>query len=334
MKADPQKLMQFQQQERAFRLRQEADALVQEFNGDLEAEKKQLLAQVKADVNAIDTIQGSIRDAKGELEEAKAKLKSLESDLQELTGDRIGKYKQLEQRDQEMQTFIDNFDSEKKKQLGTIRETEDSIVHLLEHIAEGLAGGGDSRLNEMREELDGMIKVISESSSTHVRLENELEIRKNDLKKLNSLDGKILAELEAVNKRISEHETGMKKFSDLDGLRQEHEDLKKRLSVKKVHLSSLRIHLKKQVQQLNNDYSTKRDELQSNDVHQPLQLQEQKLRQLKQNLFQLDDFVKAKNAETHFLPLKAECMRMTDETNTFLKDPKRLEKTGSRGKAF
>eukprot|EP01063_Lacrimia_lanifica_P039877 TRINITY_DN8878_c2_g2_i1.p1 TRINITY_DN8878_c2_g2~~TRINITY_DN8878_c2_g2_i1.p1 ORF type:complete len:600 (+),score=319.85 TRINITY_DN8878_c2_g2_i1:55-1854(+) len=334
MEADPQKMLQFQQQEKCYKLQQTATQLRAEFNGDLAAEKKQLLAQVKADVTAIDTINIGIRESKLELEEARAKLKSLESDLQELTGDRMGKYKQLEQRDHEMQAFIDGFDGEKRKQLNLNRETEDSVVHLLEHIGEKAKGEAQKSLCLMRDMLQDTVKAVGDSTSTHERLKNELEIRKNELKKVGELDGKITAELEAINKKIGENDTAMKKFADLDGLRQEHEDRKKKLANEKLIYSQLRVQLKKQVQQLNFSYESKRDELQSNDVHVPLQQQEQKVRQIKQSLFQLEDFIKQKTAESAYIPLKAECMRLTEEVNSFLKDPKRLEKSGSRGRGF
>ncbi|KAJ9472728.1 Intraflagellar transport protein 74 [Diplonema papillatum] len=334
MKADPQKALQFQQQERLFKLEQEAQSLENEFKGDLEAEKKQLLAQVKADVNAIDTIQAGIRESKLELDEAKTKLKSLEADLQELTGDKMGKFKQLEQRDHEMQAFIDNFDSEKQKQLNQNRETEDRIVHLLEHIGETLKSGSASgRLQQMQQALQGQVQTVNESTSTHERLEKELEDRKNELKKVNNLDEKITSELEATNRRIAENEAAMNKFNDLNGLRKEHEDKRVYLAERKAVLSEQTVALKKQVQQLNTEYESTRDELQANDIHQPLQLQEQKIRQLKQNLYQLEDFIKQKTAEAAYLPIKAECMRMMEEINNYLKDPKRLER-GARGKGF
>ena len=337
MKADPQKMLQFQQREKLNRMRQEEDVLANEFKGDLVEEKKQLLANVKADVSAIDTIQSGIREAKNELEEANTKLRSLENDLQEITGDRHGKYKQLEQREQEMKEFIDNFDSEKQKQINLNRETGDSVVHLLEHISDKLKKRGNfdrGGLEGLQATLQVSAQSVDESTSTYERLKNELEIRKNELKKVKNLDGKITAELEAITKKIADNETAMKKFADLDGLRQEHEDRKKGLAQEKIVLTQARLQLKKQVQQLNHEYETKRDELQSNDVHQPLQLQEQKVRQIKQSLFQLEDFIKQKTAETAYVPVKADCMRMGDEVNNYLKDPQRHEKLGSRGKAF
>merc|ERR1719169_166437 len=118
----------------------------------MQQEKVDLLAQVKADVNEIELIQSGIKEAKSELDESKSKLHEIEKDLSELTGDKMGKYKQLEQRDQEMQAFIDNFDAEKKKQEGQNRMTEESIVHLLEHISEKLKQGSNmpNRLSEMQ----------------------------------------------------------------------------------------------------------------------------------------------------------------------------------------
>ena len=333
MKADPQRMLQYQQREKLIKMGQEADALANEFKGDLAEEKKQLLAQVKADVSAIDTIQAGIGEAKNEREDAKTKLQSLENDLKEITGDRRGKYKQLEQRDHEMQEFIDNFDSEKRKQQNLNRETGESVVHLLEYIGEKLKRKGRP-MTGPDEELKDVTQKVQTSTTTQARLQNELENRKQELKKVNNLDGKITAELEAINKKIAENETAMKKFSDLDGLRQEHEEKKKTLSSDRVLLTETRHQLKRQVQQLNYEYEQRRDELQQHDVHQPLQLQEQKVRQIRQNLFQLDDFIKQKIAETAYIPIKADCMRMSDEVNTTLKDPKRLEKLSSRGKAF
>eukprot|EP01065_Artemidia_motanka_P035544 TRINITY_DN43449_c0_g1_i1.p1 TRINITY_DN43449_c0_g1~~TRINITY_DN43449_c0_g1_i1.p1 ORF type:complete len:626 (+),score=313.18 TRINITY_DN43449_c0_g1_i1:229-1878(+) len=336
MKADPHKQQQFMQQEKVHRMRKERNDLQREFQGDMQQEKSDLLAQVKADVQEIELIQGSIRDAKGELEEAKGKLQERREQLSELTGDKMEKLKQLEQRDQEMQDFIDKFETDKQKQLDQNRMTEESVVHLLEHIGEKLKQGSNmsNRMREMRDELSGKLKAVGESTSTHERLKNELDLRRKELEKVNNLDEKITTELGAINKKIFENEQAMKKFSDLDGLRKEHEEKKRRLIASKNHLGRLRDYLKQQVVSLNIQYDAKREELQKNDVHQPLQQQETKIRQLKQSLFSLEDFIKEKHAETHYLPIKADCMRMTEVINDYIRDPKRLEKTYSRTRDF
>eukprot|EP01062_Namystynia_karyoxenos_P058497 TRINITY_DN50022_c0_g1_i1.p1 TRINITY_DN50022_c0_g1~~TRINITY_DN50022_c0_g1_i1.p1 ORF type:complete len:631 (+),score=358.83 TRINITY_DN50022_c0_g1_i1:91-1893(+) len=336
MKSDPQKQQQFHQQEKVHRMRKERDDLQKEFQGDMQQEKADLLGQVKADVQEIELIQSGIREAKGELEDARGKLQELEKDLSELTGDKMGKYKQLEQRDQEMQAFIDNFESERQKQLDQNRMTEESVVHLLEHIGDKLKQGSNmpNRLSEMREELAGKQKAVGESTSTHERLKNELELRKKELEKVNNLDEKITGELAAITKKIQENEAAMKKFSDLEGLRQEHEDRKRRLIASKNHLGRLKEHLKQQVVSLNYQYEAKRDEMQKNEVHLTLQQAEQKIRQIRHMLFRQEDVIKQKQSETQYLPIKAECMRTCESINEFLKDPKRLEKTYSRGRAF
>merc|ERR1712216_534728 len=114
----------------------------------------------------------------------------------------------------------------------------------------------------------------------------------------------------------------------MDTLRRTHEDRKKDLIMKKNHLS-LRDSLKVQVTQLSNQYDIRRDELQKNDVHHPLQQHEQKIRQMRQTLFSLEDWIKEKSAETNYIPTKGDCMRMCDNINDYLRDPKRLEKTYS-----
>jgi len=332
VKSDPIKQQQFVTQEKLHRLRKEREDLSGEFEGDMQQEKAKLLATVKEDVQEIELIQGKMKDAKSELDDAKQKLQDRRENLAELTGDKMEKLKQLEQRDNEMQEFIDKFQTDRQRQLDENSRTEESIVHLLEHISEKLKQGSNMtyRMKEMRDELSGKQRGLQESTSTHERLKNELAVREKELEKVNNLDQKITSELSAINKKINEHDAAMKTYSNLDALRKEHDDRKRRLTASKHHLSRLRDNLKHSVNGLDQAYNKKREDLQKNETHFPLQQQEQKIRDLKKTFFSLETFIKEKHAETHYIPIKSDCVRMTDEINNFLKDPKRLDKTYAR----
>jgi hypothetical protein len=67
-------------------------------------------------------------------------------------------------------------------------------------------------------------------------------------------------------------------------------------------------------------YEPLKQSLAENEVYMKLQQQEQKIRAVWQNVFQLSDFVAQKGSEADYLPLKATCLSMCEEINDLIKE--------------
>jgi intraflagellar transport protein 74 len=328
LKGDQVKQAALKLQDRKLKLEQKkADTLeeIKTHGGTLPDEKTRLMNQVKSETNEIEALQAEAEEVKAETQKVKESLAALENDLLEYKGDRAEKYKELEAKDREMQDFIDKFDDSKKETVDAMSKTESNIVHLLETIGKNLAATNNlpsqQQVQEMSADLEFKKKQMDFSVSTHERLKNELELRKKELEKVDNLDAKITSELEAITEKIRQNEEAIKTYSNLDALRQDADERKRDLIKKKTESSNLRDALKTAVHLLTvSKYEPLKQSLAENEVYMKLQQQEQKIRAVWQNVFQLSDFVAQKGSEADYLPLKATCLSMCEEINDLIKE--------------
>lgn len=328
LKGDQVKQAAMKLQERKEKLEQKkADILaeIKQHGGTLPDEKSRLLNQVKSETAEIEALQAQAEEVKAETQKVREALAHLESDLSEYKGDRAEKYKELEAKDREMQDFIDKFDDAKREALETTTKTEEHIVQMLEAIGKNLAATDNlpsqQQVQEMSADLEFKKKQMDFSVSTHERLKNELELRKKELEKVDNLDAKITSELEAITEKIKSNEESIKKYSNLDALRQDADQRKRELIAKKTESLKLRDALKSSVHLLSsNKFEPLRQSLQENEVYAALQSQEQKIRLIHQTVFSLSDFIAQKGSEADYLPLKAQCLSMCDEINRFIQE--------------
>mmetsp|Transcript_122702 Transcript_122702/g.212771 ORF Transcript_122702/g.212771 Transcript_122702/m.212771 type:complete len:585 (-) Transcript_122702:179-1933(-) len=328
LKADQVKQAAMKLQERKEKLEQKKKDLVAEIRqhgGTLPDEKSRLLNQVKSETAEIENLQAQMETVKAETQKVKEALAHLESDLSEYRGDRAEKYKELEAKDREMQDFIDKFDDAKKTALDDTTKCEERIVHLLEQIGKNMQASetlpSQQQVQEMSADLEFKKKQMDFSVSTHERLKNELELRKKELEKVDNLDSKITNELEAITEKIKSNEEAIKKYSNLEALRQDADQRKRDLLTKKTASAKLRDALKTNVHLLTtNKYEPLRQSLQENEVYAALQAQENKIRLINQTVFSLSDFIAQKGSEADYLPLKAQCLSMCEEINQFIQE--------------
>lgn len=328
LKGDQVKQAAMKLQERKEKLEQKkADILaeIKQHGGTLPDEKSRLLNQVKSETAEIEALQTQAEEVKAETQKVREALAHLESDLSEYKGDRAEKYKELEAKDREMQDFIDKFDDAKREAQDNTTKTEEHIVQMLEAIGKNLAATDNlpsqQQVQEMSADLEFKKKQMDFSVSTHERLKNELELRKKELEKVDNLDAKITSELEAITEKIKSNEESIKKYSNLDALRQDADQRKRELIAKKTESLKLRDALKSSVHLLSsNKFEPLRQSLQENEVYAALQSQEQKIRLIHQTVFSLSDFIAQKGSEADYLPLKAQCLSMCDEINRFIQE--------------
>jgi intraflagellar transport protein 74 len=321
------------------KLEKEKEGLLEEIRqsptGSLPDEKSKLLNMVKTETAEIDRLQGVQEEVKGEIKKLKETIAGMNNDLQEYKGERAEKYKELEAKDREMQEFIDGFDASRADVVSQSSKVEAAIVAKLEdigksmHFVDTLQHTSQQQVQEMQGDLDFKRKQLDYSLSTHERLKNELDLRKKELEKVDNLDAKISTELQAITEKIKQNEESIKVYGDLDTLRTDADQRKRKLQVERAEASKLRDQMKTVVHLLTTDkYEVLRQAMNENECHASLQAQENKIRMIHQSVFQTSDFIKQKGSEADFLPIKAKCLRMCDDINNYIQ--KQLHKETTR----
>ncbi|CCW61980.1 unnamed protein product [Phytomonas sp. EM1] len=317
------------------RKRRERDELAKECSLSVEEEKQLLIKKVKATRSDIEALGRQIVDTRDALEDSKMRLKSLDDEIKNYTSENVKTYQSLKEKEQEMQTFLDEYPDKERDSLAKIEQEQQEITTLLEKISRALelqrqlpAGGNPGALQVLTTEVDAKQEQIKNDQRTHQRLEKELMERKAELDKVSHLDRKIKEELESQNAKMTEQRAEIERYEDLDGLRQEVDTLRCDLEEQLSYFKCVCDHGRRLVDAAMEEYGRRKTQLQADSLHQSLTAQEQKLRLLWQTTFSLEDFVRLKEKEMQYLPIKAECLRSVDEMNIQLKEPSRLAGSG------
>ncbi|EPY23003.1 intraflagellar transport protein-like protein [Strigomonas culicis] len=313
------------------RKRREKEELTRQCSLSVEQEKQMLIQQVKSTRSDIEVLERQVNDTRDTLQESRVRLSALDEEVKNYSGDNVRAFQELQERDQEMQRFIDEYPDREKEESSRIEEAEKSIATLLQRISQALelqrqmpAEGNPGALEALHTEVDARRDQIKNDQRTHERLEKELLERKAELDKVANLDKKIKEELETHSTKMTEQRAEMEQYNDLGTLRDEVEQLRKDLIAQKAYLVRVRDTGKVQLHMLSGKYETDQRQLQSDEVYTTLTTQEQKLRMLWQSTFTLEDFVRLREKDTQYLASKAASLRLVDEINLLLKDPARL----------
>lgn len=322
------------------RKRREKEELTKQCALSVEEEKQMLLKQVKATQADIEVLQRQVNDTIDSLQESKARIVAIDEEAKNYTGENVRAFQELQEKDQEMQRFIDEYPDREKEESTRIAEVQESISTLLVRISQGLemqrqmpAEGSPSALQALNTEVSAKRDQIVSDQKTHERLEKELLDRKAELDKVASLDKKIKDELESHAARMEEQRVEIEKYSDLDALRQSVEKLRKELTAEMNYLVRVRDGGKAELNLMSSSYEAQQHQLEQNELYTSLATLEQKLRMLWQSTFALEDFVRIREKDSQYLSTKAECLRMVDEINLILTDPSRLTASNMSGTA-
>jgi intraflagellar transport protein 74 len=192
---------------------------------DPAAAREKLLAKVKTDNARMQMLDREIKTAEDSLAAKRTTIATLEKEAEDRRGEAgdAAKYEALFKKDAEMTEFIDSFPDAAAKEAAEARRLGDSIVALLERVSEGIlrstALPSRAAAAEMKEDLDDKRRELKASEMTAERLNEELVLRQTELDKIQSLDGKLAAELSAIDARAKDMEAERPKFADLAGLR-------------------------------------------------------------------------------------------------------------------
>lgn len=282
--------------------------------------REQMKQKIKSDNDEIAQAEQQIKDIQDAIRRHEGKLQGVNMDLSEQPANTADKYEQLLKQEKELGDFIDNFDDNKASALADIAAKRDSTVSLLEKISKrGVALQGNlpsqRRFREMQDELEYKKIQMENAQTTQTRLQQELDLRKSELDKINTLEDKIKMELSSLNTKIGTMSEELVTFSRLDVLKENAEEARKRLEVARTRLLRRREATKQQTQEKNTKFEAKRMQLQENELFISLEKLETKMRTYEQNIFQMQDYIKAKEKETDYKPRLQEITNLTEELN-------------------
>jgi len=297
---------------------------LEESNLDPKEARERLLNKVKTDNQKIQELQTRTEDLVAETESKRKQVSEILEDVSERQrGGQSGdaeKYQMLFERDKEMSEFLEHHDEYVMKELEEQKKSQKIIVALLEHTSRSISREQNlptsEQFSEMKDSLSFKKRQLESSMSTQDQLEKELEKRKGELEKINTLDSKIQVELSSLTSRIQVMNSEMIQFEKIDELREQAENTRQRLSFLKKFYSKRRDELRLQVGLHSSECDKKLKKIQDSEVGKTLQGLEQKLRHYEQSIFHLNDFIKVKELETQFQSEKEECGKFIDELNS------------------
>jgi intraflagellar transport protein 74 len=284
-------------------------------------QREQLLQQVKEDNAHIATLTRNVEEKEKRIVETQKELDALEAGGGEET-EEVKKYRKLQEKDQEMTEFIEQFDEKKKRELEAVVEVERRVVALMEHVSKQLGRSTQVPSKEGFQDLQSEVaykqRNLENSQSTAERLAQEEEMRKAELEKINNLDTKITKELANLQERRKTMQEELVTFNNIAGLRTEAEQTRAMLVRRKGEFDVRRKGLKSQVQQVSIEYDKIKQKLASDETAMTLEALEQKLRHHQQNIFHLRDFIESKEAETDFSQVYEEVSKQVADVNGML----------------
>mmetsp|Transcript_9149 Transcript_9149/g.18313 ORF Transcript_9149/g.18313 Transcript_9149/m.18313 type:complete len:581 (+) Transcript_9149:55-1797(+) len=315
------------EERRAIRLRKDITMLEEDMDiaqMDPKDAHARLLEKVKEDNRKTTELESRCKDIDDEMRKCKRQMADLQSDLEDRERGNVAKndthkYELLFQRDQEMTTFLHNFDMEKEETMRDQEATKQTIVALLEHISSGIGSTDEmpsaERLEEMKDEVSFKTKQLETSQQTMARLQQQRTKRIGEMEKINKLDEKIGIELGQLNEKIKSMREEMVSFDDVEGLRSRATFTKEELDKLREKYIARRGVIKQQVASLSAQVDANKKALSMNETHKNLNSLELKLRHYEQNIFVTKEYIATKGRETDFESLKVDVLGMVANLN-------------------
>lgn len=284
-------------------------------------QREQLLDQVKQDNKDIAIYERNIQEVEKRIRDANDEIEQLESGNS--VSDDVKKHQKLQEKDQEMTEFIDNFEETFKRESAAVKDAEFRIMKLLEHISKDLGRQTQLPNKEGFEELQSEVaqkeRGLENAQTTAERLQQEQKMRDMELEKINNLDSKISIELNTLNERREQMKTELTTFGDIGKLKTDADTFRHDMQTRRKQLDARRKALKQQVQHISLQYDKEKKTLAASESAGTLEALEQKLRHYEQNIFHLNEFIDSKEAETDYSGVYEEVSKQVADVNELLK---------------
>ncbi|CAH1779959.1 unnamed protein product [Owenia fusiformis] len=302
------------------------DSIMEELqsSGTPEEERERLLKQVKEDNQEMSSMDRQCNEIREKVSNLQEEIRQLDMDIEENQGERNQKYKELKKREETMTEFLESFDQSKNQELERKGQLQLNIVALLEHMSRNMARGHNlptpKELATMKDDLAFKATEMKKSEATAAGLASEQEKLQLDLQKVEQLESKITSELEMMKNKIANMEQEIEIYSNLDGLKEEADVKRQKLSEDKVILQKRREVFKKIMQQLTSQYEALKSQLQENETYAQLGNLEKKWQHHEQNNFVMKEFIASKTMESDYRPITKRVSEMISVYNKFLQD--------------
>ena len=167
----------------------------------------------------------------------------------------------------------------------------------------------------MRSDLEFKQSQMDHSISTSERLQRELQQRKLELEKIESLDEKISVELTQLEEKKATMEKELVGFEDIPKLRADSERAKQDFKTQEANAKSRIGELRQRAAQKKKQYEQLKSQLAADDVATGLDELEQKMKHHEQTVYVLTEYIETKGAESHFEGIAEECLGMLQSIN-------------------
>ncbi|KAL7055042.1 hypothetical protein AAHC03_024180 [Spirometra sp. Aus1] len=297
---------------------------------DPQMERERLLAKVREDNRETANMDREIRELNEKVRELEDSIQQVGQELEDHQCERNKKFWELKKREQQIDQFLQTFSTSKAEETEGLEKLEDEIVRSLEQSSQyivnacqtteiNFAERGPGQAEQLADQLSFKTGELEKSESTVSALDSERIRLKQDLQKIEQLEGKITQELTTLKKNIATMEVELETFSDLDAVRESSEDKRKSLLKEQERYSTLRNQLHEANQRLSNEYSETQLQLSSQDTHIQLTALEKKLVQHEQTAYALREAVALKREETAYEELANQARALVAEYNDILK---------------
>ncbi|CAM4547761.1 unnamed protein product [Leuciscus chuanchicus] len=240
--------------------------------------------------------------------------------------ERTQKYKELQKREEEIDAYLNTFEENKHQEQQLIRDSQSSVVALLEHSSRNisrlhqLSAVTAQELRSMQDDLSFKETEMQKSHSTARGLSSESERLQQDLLKVEQLESKVSSELQNLRDQLELMKQELHTYLDLEALTAAGEDRKKRLQEDRVTLSQRKDTFRKMIHNMNEEYEGLKNQLQENETHVELTNMERKWQHLEQNNFVMKEFIASKAVESDYRPVVKTVNKHLQEYNKILVD--------------
>ncbi|XP_041741207.1 intraflagellar transport protein 74 homolog isoform X3 [Coregonus clupeaformis] len=304
------------------------DAMVAEDKsmGSPQEERDRLFKQVKEDNQETASMERQLTEMREKMSLINEDIRQLDNNMEEHQGERNQKYKELKKRDETMDSFLDTFDETKATEVEKNRQTQTTIIALLEHSSRNMnrmrqiSSVTANELKSMQEDLSFKETEMHKSQNTAKGLSSENHRLTQDLQKVEQLESKINTELTSLKDKIDSMTQELETYGNLEALKAAGEDKKKKLQEDRVSLAQRRDGFQKVMQKMNEVYEALKTQLQENETHAQLTNLERKWQHHEQNNFVMKEFIASKGMESDYRPLVKTVSRQLAEYNKILID--------------
>jgi intraflagellar transport protein 74 len=246
------------------------------------------------------------------------------SDLREgdLQSERGQKYLKLLQREKEMTAFLQNFPQAVETAKADLAHCQRRVFDLLAQTARDLDSVNElpsvDNMKKLENDLELKKRQMKDAESTAQKLRMEVEQRRQEFENLQNVDVKITDEIEATRRQMKEWEAELPNFTDVETLREEGETRKRGLAAERDRLKAELSMLKKAANAVATRYNEARSQMRTNEVQVKLHELERDIRAKATESFQIVETIEDNRRRTNYSLVKRQALSIVQEINNFL----------------